>query len=98
MKPQEIIISPLVTEKSIADQELGRYSFIVDPNANKPQISKAFSSIFNTKVLSVRTHRLHAKPKMDWRKRLQIKTSNRKIAVITVNKDQKIEILSLKAK
>jgi large subunit ribosomal protein L23 len=98
MKPQDIILAPIITERSIAQQSLGKYSFEVNPKANKSQIAAAFTSVFNLKPLQINTSLTKAKSKMDWRKRLQIKASNRKIAVITLDKNQKIELLSLKSK
>lgn len=98
MKPQEVILAPVITERSIAQQSVGKYSFEVNPKANKSQIAVAFTSVFNLKPLKVNTRIFKAKSKMDWRQHLQIKASNRKIAVITLDKNQKIELLSIKTK
>ena len=52
----EIIKAPIVTEKSrmLADKE-GKYSFIVDPRANKTEIKQAIEKIFNVKVEEIST-------------------------------------------
>ena len=57
----EIIKAPVITEKSMADKENGKYTFKVDPRANKIEIKNAIEKIFNVKVTSIRT--LNVKPK-----------------------------------
>lgn len=98
MKPHDVIFKPLVTELSVASQSVGKYTFEVNPSANKKQIFTAFSTIFGIKPLKINTHIIKGNSRMDWRRHLQIQASNRKIAVITLDKNQKIEILSLKTK
>ncbi len=68
--PRQIILKPLVTEKSHRNVLLNNaYSFIVADTANKPQIKKAIEQIWDgAKVLSVRTVRMKGKPrKHKWR-------------------------------
>ena len=55
----EIIKAPVITEKSMAEKENGKYTFKVDPRANKIEIKNAIEKIFNVKVTSIRTLRLH---------------------------------------
>ena len=57
----EIIKAPVITEKSMADKENGKYTFKVDPRANKIEIKNAIEKIFNVKVTSIRT--INVKPK-----------------------------------
>jgi len=96
IQPQKIILRPVVTEKSVAAQDRGLYSFWVSVSARKPQISQAFESIFKIKPLKINLLNLKGKTKTDWKKRLPIHRPDRKKAIITVKRDQKIEILSLK--
>ena len=93
---QHIILKPIVTEKSLVDQENGRYHFYVALTANKDQVATAFTSLFGHKVLSVNTTKIKGKVKTDWRKRRQIIKSDRKKAIVTIEKGKKIESLSLK--
>jgi large subunit ribosomal protein L23 len=93
-----ILNKPIITEKSLADQTQGRYTFKVALNATKGQIASAFFEVFGIKALAVNTHRIKGKIKTDWKKRFPIKKTDRKIAVITVPKDKKIDILSIKTK
>ena len=53
--PRDIIIAPVVSEKSYALIDDGKYTFLVDPRANKTEIKLAIEKIFNVKVASVNT-------------------------------------------
>jgi large subunit ribosomal protein L23 len=53
--PRDVIIVPIVSEKSYALLDDGKYTFEVDPRSNKTEIKKAIESIFNVKVASINT-------------------------------------------
>jgi large subunit ribosomal protein L23 len=53
--PRDILLAPVVSEKSYALLDQGKYTFIVDPRSNKSEIKKAVESIFGVKVSSVHT-------------------------------------------
>ncbi|SDS82418.1 50S ribosomal protein L23 [Paraoerskovia marina] len=53
--PREILIAPVVSEKSYALLDEGKYTFIVDPGANKTEIKIAVEQVFDVKVSSVNT-------------------------------------------
>ncbi len=53
--PQDIILKPLVTERSTMEAANGRYTFVVARGATKPEIRQAAEQLFNVKVLSVHT-------------------------------------------
>ena len=55
MEARDIIIRPLITEKSTTLMAEGKYVFVVAKAANKIEIAKAISQIFNVKVVSVNT-------------------------------------------
>ena len=59
----DIIIRPIVTEKSSALTGLNKYTFEVHKSANKIQIRKAVEEIFKVRVLSVNTMNVKSKPK-----------------------------------
>ena len=63
MEPRDIIIRPLITEKSTTLMEEGKYVFEVAKSANKIEITKAVSSIFNVKVAQVNTINVEGKKK-----------------------------------
>jgi large subunit ribosomal protein L23 len=53
--PRDVIIRPVVSEKSYAGLEQNTYTFLVDPRATKTEIKEAVQVIWNVQVVSVRT-------------------------------------------
>ncbi|AKU17774.1 50S ribosomal protein L23 [Luteipulveratus mongoliensis] len=53
--PRDILIAPVVSEKSYTLLDEGKYTFLVDPRANKTEIKIAVEKIFDVKVDSVHT-------------------------------------------
>ena len=53
--PRDILLAPVVSEKSYALMEEGKYTFLVDPRSNKYQIREAVEKVFGVKVASVNT-------------------------------------------
>ncbi len=53
--PRDILIKPVVSEKSYGLLDEGKYTFIVDPRANKSEIRIAVEKVFGVKVTSVNT-------------------------------------------
>ncbi|GAB3160131.1 50S ribosomal protein L23 [Myceligenerans xiligouense] len=53
--PRDILIAPVVSEKSYNLLDEGKYTFIVDPRANKTEIKIAIEKVFDVKVASVNT-------------------------------------------
>ena len=53
--PRDILIRPIVSEKSYGLMDEGKYTFEVDPRANKTEIKIAVQQIFDVKVVSVNT-------------------------------------------
>ena len=53
--PRDIILAPVVSEKSYALMESGVYTFVVHPSASKPEIRDAVQSIWNVEVSKVNT-------------------------------------------
>ena len=77
MKPEDIIIKPIITEKSNSGLEEGKYTFRVAKNATKVQIAQSVEALFNVKVLKVNTMTVNGKEKRvgantgrrpDWKK------------------------------
>nr|WP_214651142.1 MULTISPECIES: 50S ribosomal protein L23 [Brachybacterium] len=53
--PRDIVLAPIVSEKSYGLMDEGKYTFEVDPRANKTEIKIAIEKIFDVKVASVNT-------------------------------------------
>ena len=90
----DVILRPVVTEKSMADMAEKKYTFLVHPEANKVQIKEAVEKMFEgTKVKAVNTMNLEGKKK---RRGMVIgKTAKRKKAIVTLAAESKeIEIFS----
>jgi large subunit ribosomal protein L23 len=63
MDPRQIILEPVVSEKSYALMAEGKYTFRVDDRVHKTQIREAVEKIFNVGVVEVRTVKMPSKPK-----------------------------------
>ena len=61
MNNYDIIIAPIITEKTASMESEGKYAFKVDVRANKTQIKKAIEESFNVKVESINTSNSHPK-------------------------------------
>ncbi|MBB5154752.1 50S ribosomal protein L23 [Saccharopolyspora phatthalungensis] len=53
--PRDIILAPVISEKSYGLLEQGQYTFLVDPRSNKTEVKIAVEKIFGVKVTSVNT-------------------------------------------
>ena len=53
--PRDVILAPVVSEKSYSLIDDGKYTFVVDPRSNKTEIKLAIEKIFGVKVASVNT-------------------------------------------
>jgi len=81
MTAYDIIKKPLITEKSeLLRREENRYTFEVNPKANKLEVRKAVEKLFNVKVESVNTLRI--KPKVKRHRMSLYKTPLRKKAIV----------------
>ena len=85
--PYDIIIRPVLTEKSYDGMADKKYAFEVAINANKTEIKKAIETIFDVKVESVNTMRIEGKMKRQGR--TQGRRPERKKAYVTLKKDSK---------
>ncbi|MGH2916191.1 MAG: 50S ribosomal protein L23 [Solirubrobacteraceae bacterium] len=63
MDPSQVIIRPVVSEKSFVLAEAGKYTFRVNDRAHKTQIRQAVERLFDVKVVEVRTVSVKSKPK-----------------------------------
>jgi len=98
MTTKNIIIRPILTEKiSIMGEEMGKYAFVVAPDANKIEIKKAVEDRFDVKVLDVTTMNRKGKVKsMTVRSggrviRTEGRRSNWKKAIVTLAEGNRID-------
>ena len=83
MLPEEVIIKPIITEKSNDAVQLGKYTFKVNKKATKVDVKRAVEKLFNVKVLSVNTISVKGKEKRVGR--YVGKTSDWKKAIVTID-------------
>ena len=83
MLPEEIIIKPIITEKSNDGMQEGKYTFKVNKKATKVDIAKAVEKLFEVKVLKVNTMTVSGKEKRVGRS--VGKTSDWKKAIVTID-------------
>ena len=91
-----IIKKIIVSEKSFKRAANKQYTFLVDKKANKLTIAKQCQELFGVKVLSVNTINMLGKEKMT--KRVKGKRSDTKNAIVTVDKNDKIDLFEIEEK
>ena len=90
--PRDIIIAPVVSEKSYGLIDEGKYTFTVDPRANKTEIKLAIEKIFNVQVASINTLNRQGKTR---RTRSGLgKRKDTKRAIVSVAAGQSIDIFA----
>lgn len=82
--PRDVIIEPVVSEKSYALMEQGVYTFRVHPSASKPEIHDAVQQIWGVKVLSVNTLNRKGKTKRGRRSNRMGQRPDTKRAIVTL--------------
>ncbi len=90
--PRDVLVRPVVSEKSYALFEEGVYTFIVHPDANKTEIRQAVESVFNVRVANVNTLNRKGKRKRSRRQATPGKRPDTKRAVVTLVGDDRIEL------
>ena len=97
MRADQVIIEPILSEKSNIARELEckKYTFKVDPRANKFEIMNAVKEIFKVNPISCNVMNVGGKPKFSRGKGGYIKgyTSNWKKAIVTLSKGESISAI-----
>ena len=90
--PRDVIIRPVVSEKSYALLDEGVYTFIVHPGANKIEIRQAVETLFNVDVVKVNTLNRKGKRKRNRRMPTFGKRADTKRAIVTLVEGQRIPL------
>ncbi len=90
--PRDVVLEPIVSEKSYALLEDNVYTFKVHPDASKPEISDAVESIFNVRVLKVNTLNRGGKRRRNRRSWTYGKKSDTKRAYVTLAEGDRIDL------
>lgn len=91
--PFIVIKKPVVTEKSMANQQKSVYTFIVAPDATKPEVKQSVEKAFNVKVEEVRTVKVKGKYKRMKNQLLQGKRKDWKKAYVTLKEGFRLDII-----
>jgi large subunit ribosomal protein L23 len=89
---RDVIVKPVVSEKSYALLDDGVYTFIVHPDANKVEIRQAVEAIFNVRVLKVNTLNRPGKRKRNRRLPTFGKRSDTKRAIVSLHAGDRIDL------
>lgn len=92
MEARQIIIRPVITERSFDMQEYNRFTFEVAKAASKIEIAKAVEEIFDVKVLKVNT--VNVKSKKKRMRNIEGKTRTWKKAIVTLAEGDTIELFA----
>ena len=90
MNARNVIIRPIVSEKSYALLAANKYTFRVHPDAHKTQVRQAVEEIFGVRVTDVRTMSVKSKPKR--RGYTSGRTREWKKAIVQLHQDDHIEL------
>ena len=88
--PRDILVRPVVSEKSYGLLDEGKYTFVVATDANKTQIKQAVEEVFRVKVTGVNTLNRQGKrrrTRFGWGKRVDTKR-----AIVTLAEGDRIDI------
>jgi large subunit ribosomal protein L23 len=88
--PRDVLLRPVVSEKSYGLLDEGKYTFVVAPDANKTQIKQAVEEVFRVKVTGVNTLNRQGKrrrTRFGWGKRVDTKR-----AIVTLAEGDRIDI------
>lgn len=92
---KQILIKPIITEKSMAEVSSGKYCFTISKNANKHQVIKAVKDLYNVDATTVNIINIKGeKKRLKDQKKASTKASKK--AIVTLKKGQKIEGFEVK--
>jgi large subunit ribosomal protein L23 len=90
--PRDIVLRPVVSEKSYGLLDRNVYTFVVHPDATKVQIRDAVEEIFNVRVTKVNTLNRKGKRKRNRRQATFGKRADTKRAVVTLSAGSRIDL------
>jgi large subunit ribosomal protein L23 len=90
--PRDVILKPVVSEKSYSLIEENVYTFLVHPDASKPEIHDAVEAIFGKKVVKVNTANRKGKVQRTRRSNRKGRRADTKRAYVTLAAGERIEL------
>ena len=90
---QDVIIRPVISEKSYANSDRRQYTFVIPEHVNRVEVKQAIEKLFDVKVVSETTHlrmgTVRRLPNRTFRKR-----TSEKRAIVTLAPDQQLDIFT----
>jgi len=93
--PDEIIMSPVISEKSIARTTTNQYTFIVTKDATKKEIANAVTEKFNVTVLDTKVVNVRGKKVRFGKSRREGQRQDKRKAMVVIKAGQKIELFEM---
>jgi large subunit ribosomal protein L23 len=90
-----ILLKPLITEKSLNLASRGWYTFVVEKDSNKREIVQAVNEMFKVHVIEARTATFKQEDIRTGRKKLPGKSKKWKKAMLKLKKDEKIDLFTV---
>lgn len=94
MQIQDVIIKPIISEKSLKDASFGKYTFLVNKKASKTEIKRAVESVFEVKVVKIMTNITKGSIARNTRVGRQVTQFSDKKARVMLSKGQSIAIFN----
>lgn len=98
MDKTQIIKRPVITEKSMADANNGKFTFVVEKQATKPMIKQAIQNAFDVHVVGVTTYIVKGKTQRVGKRRNEVKQTPWKKALVQLKGGEKIALFDLGSK
>lgn len=95
MQNAQILVKPIISEKSLNQASAGWYTFAVQTWARKPEIKRVIEATFSVKVLAVKTMTVKGKTKRAGRRQQQVTGSAWKKAIVLLPTEQKIDLFEV---
>ena len=95
MKIVDVIIAPVISEKSMKDAVLGRFTFKVETGANKLNIRKAVQDKFKVSVVSISTMNVKGRQKRFGARRIEVTLPSWKKAIVQLKPGEKIDLFEV---
>jgi len=95
MRTDQVLKRPIITEKSLSEAALGKYTFEVNSKGRKREIKQAVEEAFGVHVLSVRTVNLKGKKRRVGPRRKTAITSELTKAVVQLTQGEKIDLFTV---
>jgi large subunit ribosomal protein L23 len=98
MNLAQIIVKPVLTEKSVRNSSFNKYTFVVNSRATKIDVKNAIQVIYGAKVDKVNMVKNHPKFKVGKGRKLMQKRDAQTRAIVTLKKGEKLELSKPKTK